>query len=139
VSLKGGPQLRARLKAIRVAFKPIGRTWADGAVDELRQKVPVRTGKTRRSFRVKSATQRKATVVGAFTAYFIDAGPVRHTITAKHAPNLVFQGRSGRTIFAKKVNHPGYRGRPFRGRAAHEALRKNPMAQGIIDQWNRAA
>lgn len=138
MSLKGGPELRARLKAIRVAFKPIGRTWADGAVDELRQKVPVRTGKTRRSFRVKSATQRKAVVVGSFTAYFIDAGPVRHTILAKRAPNLVFQGRHG-TIFAKKVNHPGYRGRPFRGRAAHEALRKNPMAQSIIKQWNEAA
>jgi hypothetical protein len=138
VSLKGGRELRARLKAIRVAFKPIGREWAEDAAEIAKRKVAQNTGKTRRSFRVKNATQRKATVVGNYTAYFIDAGPVRHQIVAKRKPRLIFQA-GGRTIFAKRVNHPGYRGRPFRAAAAHEALRRNPMAQGIIDQWNSAA
>lgn len=137
-ALKGAPQLRARLKAIRVAFKPIGRTWAEGAVDAARPKVPIRTGKLRRSFRVKSATQRKAVVGGSYTAFFVDAGPKRHTIAPKRGGHLIFQA-GGRTIFARKVNHPGYRGRPFRAAAAHEALRRNPLAQGIIKQWNSAA
>jgi hypothetical protein len=138
VSLKGGRELRARLKALRLAFKPIGREWAEDAADIAKRKVAQNTGKTRRSFRVKNATQRRATVVGNHTAYFIDAGPKRHPIVAKRAPRLIFQA-GGRTIFAKKVNHPGYRGRPFRAAAAHEALRRNPLAQGIIEQWNNAA
>lgn len=139
MSLQGGPALRSRLKALRVAFKPIGRTWADGAVDVMRPQVPHRTGRLRKSLRVKSATQRKAVVGGHFTAFFVDAGPKRHAIVSKHAGGLIFKGRSGRTIFAKRVSHPGYRGRPFRARAAHEALRRNPMAQGLIKQWNSAA
>lgn len=104
----------------------------------MRPQIPSRTGKTRRSLRVKSATQRRAVVGGSFVAFFIDTGPVRHSISAKRAKGLVFQV-GGRTIFTKKVNHPGYRGRPFRARAAHESLRRNPMAQTIIKQWNEAA
>lgn len=138
MSLKGSPELRARLKALHVAFKPIGRTWAEGTVKEMQPHIPEETSKTRRSVRVKNATQRKATVAASFVAFFIDAGPKAHGISPKHAQQIVFKGRSGQTIFARKVNHPGYRGRPFRGRAAHEALRKNPMAQSIIKQWNEA-
>lgn len=137
-SLKGAPELRARLKAIHLAFKPIGRTWAEGTVTEARARVPERTGKLKRSIRVKNATQRKATVAAWFTAFFVDAGPKAHGIQAKSGGSLVFQSH-GRTIFAKKVNHPGYRGRPFRAAAAHESLRKNPMAQTIIKEWNEAA
>lgn len=139
MSLKGGPELKARLKALRLAFKPIGRTWADGTVDAAKPHIPELTGKTRRSVRVKNATQRKATVSAAFTAYFIDKGPKAHVISPKHANGLVFKGRGGQTIFTKKVNHPGYRGRPFRAAAAHESLRKNPMAQSLIKEWNEAA
>jgi hypothetical protein len=138
MALKGGRELRARLKALRVAFKPIGRTWADGTVEAARPKVPQRTGRLRRSIRVKNSTQRKATVAAHFTAFFVDAGPKPHAIKAKKANRLIFSA-GGRTIFARKVNHPGYRGRPFRAQAAHESLRRNPMAQSIIKQWNEAA
>jgi hypothetical protein len=127
------------LKAIRVAFKPIGRTWADGTVQAAKPHIPELTGKTRRSVRIKNATQRKATVAAWFTAYFIDAGPKAHAIRPKRGGGLVFKGRGGQTIFTKRVSHPGYRGRPFRAAAAHESLRKNPMAQGLIKQWNEAA
>jgi hypothetical protein len=138
MSLKGGRELRARLKALRLAFKPIGREWADEYVDLARPRVPSRTGRLRRSFRRKNATQRKATVAGHFTAFFIDAGPKPHRIVPKKAKRLIFQA-GGRTIFAKAVNHRGYRARPFRVRTMHDALRRKPMAEQIIDQWNRAA
>jgi hypothetical protein len=138
MALKGGKELRARLRALRVAFKPIGRTWADGTVEAARPKVPQRTGRLRKSIRVKNATLKRATVAAHFTAFFVDAGPKRHAINAKKADRLIFQA-GGRTIFAKRVNHPGYRGRPFRAQAAHESLRRNPMAQQIIRQWNEAA
>jgi len=138
MSLQGGPQLRARLKAIKQSFKPVGKAWADETVRQMRPRVPVQTGRLRRSFRVRNASQKRATVVGHFTAYFIDKGPKPHVITAKRAGNLVFQAQ-GRTIFARKVHHRGYRARPFRQRAAEEALRKNPMAAEVIRQWNAAA
>jgi hypothetical protein len=137
VSLKGGRELRARLRALRESSKPIRREWAVDAKEIAQRKVAQRTGKTRRTFRISNTLKRTA-VVGSYVAYFIDAGPKRHAIVAKKAPRLIFQA-GGRTIFARKVNHPGYRGRPFRAAAAHEALRRNPLAQGVIDQWNKAA
>jgi hypothetical protein len=127
------------MKALRLAFKPAGRAWADEAARQMRPRVPVRTGRLRASFRRRNATQRRATVVGHFTAYFIDAGTKPHTITAKRGSRLIFKGRSGDTIFARKVHHRGIRARPFRRAAALEALRKEPLAQHIIDQWNEAA
>lgn len=138
MSLRGGKELRARLKAIREAFKPIGREWADEAADQMRPKVPVHTGRLRASFRVKNATQRKATVGGHFTAYFIDKGTKAHTILPRRSGRLVFQA-GGRTIFARKVNHGRVAAHPFRERAALEALRRKPMAVTLIKLWNRAA
>jgi len=138
LALKGSKQLNARLKAIKQTFKPAGREWAEETVALMRPAVPVRTGRLRESFRVKNATQRKATVSGHFSAYFIDKGTKAHTITARKSPRLIFK-TGGRTIFAKKVNHPRTRARPFRQRAAEEALRRRPMAAELVKLWNQAA
>jgi hypothetical protein len=135
--LRGGKELRARLKAISLSFKPAGKAWADETARQARPRVRVRTGRLRKSFRRRNATQKRATVVGHFTAYFIDAGVKPHTITAKRRP-LVFEA-GGRTIFARKVHHRGFRARPFRQRAAEEGLRREPMAKHVIEQWNKAA
>ncbi len=137
-SLKGSRELRARLAAIKETWKPIAKTWGKADVQEMRTRVPVRTGKLRRSFRVTSATGKRVRVGGFYTAYFVDSGPKPHVIKAKGKGRLIFQA-GGRTIFTRAVHHRGYRARPFRKRAAEEALRKNPMAQTVIDEWNRAA
>lgn len=138
MSLRGTSQLRARLKAIRLAFKPIGRSWADEYVHVARPMVPEKTGRLRRSLRRRNATQKRATVVAHYTAFFVDAGTVAHPIAPRKAGRLSWQD-GGRTIFARRVLHPGTRARPFRVRAAHEALRRKPMAGQLIEQWNRAA
>lgn len=138
MSLKGGRELRARLRALRGAFKVYGREWADGTVSEARPRVPVRTGRLRKSIRVRNASQRRATVVAHFTAYFVDKGPRAHLIRPKTARRLVFTA-GGRTIFARQVHHRGYRGRPFRHAAALASLRKHPMAAVVIKAWNQAA
>lgn len=138
MSLKGGPQLRARLKAIKTSFKGYGREWADGTVQEAKPRIPIATGKLRRSVRVRNASQTRATVVANYTAFFVDKGPKAHVIRARKAPRLIFQA-GGRTIFAKSVNHRGYRGRPFRHAAALASLRKHPMAAVAIKAWNEAA
>jgi len=67
-SFKGGPELRARLKAIKTVWKPIARKWGKADVFEMRRRVPNRTGRLRRSFRVTSVTGKRVRVGGHFTA-----------------------------------------------------------------------
>lgn len=139
MALRGGRELRARLRAIGLSFKPAGRKWADDTARLAKSRVPVRSGRLRQSIRRRNASQKRATVVAHYTAYFVDKGPKAHAIKRRHAPLLVFEGRGGNTIFAPKVRHRGYAGRPFRREAAIEALRRNPMAEEAIRAWNKAA
>lgn len=137
MSLKGGRQLRQRLDAIKTVWKPIARKWGRADVAEMRTRVPVRTGRLRRSFRVTSVSGKKVRVGGHFSAYFVDAGPKPHDIRAKSG-RLIFQA-GGRTIFARKVHHRGYAARPFRARSAHEALEKTGLEKTLYETWNGAA
>ncbi len=138
MKVKGTKQLNARLKAIKQTFKPAGREWAEEAVQLMRSDVPQKTGRLRRSFRVRSATQRRAQVGGHYSAFFIDRGTKAHVIRPRKAPRLIFRDE-GRTIFARKVNHPATRAQPFRARAAREALRRRPMSATLSKLWNKAA
>jgi hypothetical protein len=138
MSLKGKRELNARLKSIRQVFKPYGKAWGKDAVAESRSRIPVKTGKLKRSVRVTSSTQKKVRVGAFYTAYFVDAGPKAHDIRAQGRGRLIFEA-DGQNIYIRKVHHRGYRARPFRQRAAEEALRKNPMAAELISQWNKAA
>lgn len=135
VKLKGTPEFRARLRAIQTTFKPVGKKWADTTAAVAKPMVPVRTGTLRRSIRRRNATLKRATVVANFTAFFVDAGTKRHTIVPKKASSLVFQSQ-GRTVFARKVDHPATRPQPFRDRAAAEGMRRTPMADILIQLWN---
>ena len=137
-ALKGAPELRARLKAIRETFKPLGREWADEVVVLARPMVPVQTGRLRSSIRRKNATARRATVEAHFSANFVDAGTKRHTIVPKKAKGLYFTD-GGQTVFAKRVDHPRTQARPFKVRAAHEALRRKSPLQALLKMWNGAA
>lgn len=138
MALKGKRQFQARLRSIGVAFKPVGRQWAEGTVRLAKPAIPEVTGKTRRSIRVRNASMRRATVVGSFVARILDGGAKAHTIKARRAPFLVFKA-GGNTIFARSVHHRGVRGRGMVKRAAQESLRRTPMAKTLVDEWNRAA
>jgi hypothetical protein len=126
-SLKGGPELRARIKAISTVFKPYARKWANSAVDIGKPLVPVKTGRLQGSIRVKSVTQYKAVVSGHYTAYFIDAG-AKHPSKSRKGRNTIFHPKSG---FRMKP-------RPFRVRMATEALRRTPMRDEVVNAWNAA-
>ena len=139
MSLKGADELRSRLKAIKLTFKGYGRTWADTTASEMRSRVPVDTGRLKGSIRRKSATQRKAVVVGHYTANFVDAGSKAHDIVPKSKPRLIFQGSQGNTIFAKKVHKQRIAARRFKRPSALAALRRHPIREAMIDLWNRAA
>lgn len=137
-TIKGTAQFRARLKAAGQMFKPYGREWADEYVNVARPLVPAVTGKTRMSIRRRNASAKRATVVALFTAIFIDEGTRRHTIVPRKAKGLYFTD-GGRTVFAKKVDHPATKAHPFRERAMAESIRRKPMAERLIKEWNSAA
>ena len=142
MALKGAPELRRRLRAIRKVFKPVGREWADRTAAEAKRRVQasgaVDTGKTLASIRRRNASQRKATVVGNYPVNFIDAGTKAHDIRPKRARMLRFEV-NGRTVFARKVHKRAYPARPFKREAAQEGLRKTNLRERLIDLWNRAA
>jgi hypothetical protein len=138
MALKGSPQLRARLRAIKLTFKPAGRDWADDTVRIMKPLVPTRTGLSRASIRRRNATQRKATVVGSFVLYFLDKGTKAHDEKPRKAKALRFTA-GGNTVFSRRVHKRATAGHHFRQRAAIEALRANPLAASLIKQWNDAA
>jgi len=136
--ISGGNALRSRVRSVGLVFKPMGRLWADRTVELAKPRVPVKTGRLRASIRRRNATQKKATVVGHYTAYFIDAGVVPHEIVPRTKPNLVFKAE-GRTIFTKKVNHRGFKARPFRAQAAGEARNEVVNSDALVKAWNAGA
>ena len=140
MALRGSPELRRRLKAIKTVFKPAGRQWADFTATEAKRRVaPYRaTGKTQSSIRRRNASQKKATVVGNYPVNFIDAGTKAHDIKAKRVGLLKFSA-GGKTIFAKKVHKRAQPAHPFKKAFAEAGLRKVDIIGDLIDLWNRAA
>lgn len=139
-TLVGAPQLKARLRAIKEVFKPIGREWADEAVVIAKTTGPWRdrTGTLRRSIRRRNSTQRKATVVAHYSQYFIDAGTKAHDVEPRRGTVLRWESTQHQTVFAKRSRIPAKAPRPFRARVAREALRRKPMAEQVIKAWNDA-
>jgi hypothetical protein len=137
-TLRGTPELRRRLKAIKTVFKPVGREWADRTAQIAKTRVPVKTGATRASIRRRNASQRKATVVGKYTVNFIDAGAQAHDISAKHQQALRFNA-GGQTVFRRKVHKDRIPARPFKRESADQALREVDIMADLIELWNRAA
>ena len=137
-NLQGGEQLKARLRAMRLAFKPMGKDWATDTAQQSNRTAPQRTGRLSRSHKVKSVTQRKATVVALFYGVFVNRGTRPHTIKARNAPALIFNV-GGRTIFARSVHHRGSRGTRYVDKAAHRALAKHVDKDALIEAWNKGA
>jgi hypothetical protein len=138
-TLRGAPELRRRLKAIKTVFKPVGREWADTTAQIAKGMVPVDTGKTRASIRRRNASQKRATVVGHYAVNFIDAGVKAHDIRPKRGNRVLAFGSGGTTYFRPKVHKPRIAARPFKKRAAEEGLKKVDIMRDLIELWNRAA
>lgn len=123
---------------MKLTFKVYGKTWADETAASARRRVPVRTGRLKASIRRRNATQKRATVVAHYSANFVDAGTKEHDIKPRKAKRLVFDS-GGNTIFARKVHKRRIAARPFKSKAAHEALTKHPMKETMIELWNSGA
>ena len=137
MKLHGAKELRARFKALRQVFKPLGRDWADRTVRTAKGRVRVKSGKTRGSIRRKHATQRKAAVVAGYGARFLDKGTAPHAIRAKRFAAMSFpHSRTGQPVFTKRVRHPGGRAYPFLRVSAKDELHSSDNINHVIRQWN---
>lgn len=142
MALRGAPELRRRLRAIRQVFKPVGREWADLTAENARRNIrrvgAVDTGRTVASIRRRNASQRKATVVGHYPVNFIDAGVKAHDIVPKRVTAMKFES-GGETVFARKVHKRAIPARPFKVKSAQDALAKVDILRDLIKLWNEAA
>lgn len=137
--LVGTNELKARLREMGQAFKPMGKDWASDTAERSNRTSPRGvTGDLSRSHKVKSATARRATVVAIFYAKFVNRGTSPHAIKAKGSSPLIFDV-GGRTIFAKAVNHRGMRGTRYVDKAAVAAAHEHLNKEALIDAWNRGA
>ena len=149
MSVKGIPQLKARLEAI--APNPdFMRKLALVAVAEQKRLVPRRTGNLGRSIGIERVTATSAdTVAHANYALFVERGTKAHTIVPRNrkalrwpaAGSSTLGGRvrsGGSVIFAKRVRHPGTRARPFMEPGAKRAVDKLGV-DVIVKAWNDAA
>jgi len=140
MALHGSRELKRRLKAIRTVFKPVGKSWAEETASLARSRVKVRTGRTKRTIRVKNASMKKAAVEAREGARFLEAGAKPHEMKARKMQAMTIgSGAAGLPRFAKKVHHPGARKQPFMHESARDALQRTPMAEELIELWNKAA
>lgn len=156
--LQGSAELRARLRALSKATKPIGDKWAADAAKRARSYAPRRTGLLKASIHVAPARQSfrgllQARVVGMYYGGAMmqkgskphDEPKSRFTKTGRVRRNwggsgkvLKFQS-GGQTIFRRKVHHRGTQPNTYALRALREALGRNAGLDELIRLWNNAA
>jgi len=107
--------------AIRAGLAQGVQTWLGQVLVGAQALVPKRTGKLAREMRVvMGRTGRKGQgknirgrIVMPFYGPILEVGAVPHDIVAKPGKLLHFMGREGKTIFTRKVHHPGFAAKPF--------------------------
>lgn len=150
MSVKGLPQLHARMQAIKPSPAML-KTLALSAIREQKIMAPVATGNLRRSIGLGSVTAQVAeTIATANYASYVELGTHAHDIVPKSRKALRFAvggnrrlsgaPRSGApVVFAKRVHHPGTRKQPFMLPGAQKAIRAGGFRDTIVKLWNSAA
>jgi hypothetical protein len=147
--IKGIPQLRSRIKAI-APDRSLMAKLALSVVREQKLMAPRRTGNPGRSIRLGAVTPTMAeTVATANYAAYVELGTRPHEIRPRNRkalrwaagnPRLSGSPRSGGQVrFAKRVQHPGTRARPFMLPGAQKALRDVGLKNAVVKAWNDAA
>jgi hypothetical protein len=135
IRIKGGPELKARLRNVIASKAEITRVWADDAAKRIESDAPRRTGALARS--ITPAVERDRSVVkGNWYGIILDRGTRAYPIVPRRASTLKFDYR-GRTIFAKKVLRRRLRRRPFITKGAQDALRAAPIYAEIVKAYSR--
>lgn len=137
--LKGAAELRKRIQAVADSGRGLSRDWAEATVDEMRGRIPVRTGATQDSVRVGRTADDGAEVVASPVVYFLDSGTREHEISPKAAKVLRWSGSGGSPIFRPAAKIPRQRPRPIRDVSARAAFAKVGSSDRIVQAWNSAA
>lgn len=133
LALSGFP-IKLQRKALTAALRAGGRLVRDVA----RGKVPVKSGKLRRSLRVtivrkqgkyiaRVVAGRRVKKDDPYYAWFVEGGTKRHEIRPKGRKSLFLAG-----VFAEQINHPGAQAKPFLGPALDEAAQAAVEAMGAV-------
>lgn len=150
-ALKGAKQLKARMRRASDGRLLLGRVGLVG-VREAKQRVPRKTGNLGRTIRLGEVTDDTVEIraggqrdVG-YAAY-VEFGTSSHEIRPRKAKVLAWGGartlggrlRKGAkpTNFARKVQHPGTRARPYLGPGLKAAAEE--VTDVIVDLWNEGA
>ncbi|MCM6777937.1 hypothetical protein NDR87_31435 [Nocardia sp. CDC159] len=119
-SAPAGTGQRAAAEAV-----PIMRRLGRAITTTARRRVNVRSGRLRSTIghRVTPAgpVVRLDVFATARHARYVHDGTRPHVITPRRAAVLRFEV-GGRTVFARRVQHPGYRGNPFLSSAVRDEL-----------------
>lgn len=134
-TIKGGPELKARLASVVAARPEMTRAWAHDAAGGMRRDAPRRTGRLASSI-VEGEKQGKGVVRGNWYGIIQDRGTKAYSIEPKKASALRFSYK-GRTVFAKKTQRRRLRRRPFITQNAQDALRGLPIAAVIVKAFSR--
>lgn len=150
MSLEGLPALNRRLAAISKGTN-ILKSIQLQAVREAKELVPRKTGYLARSIVPGSLTNTFA-IVSATAGYaaYVELGTRPHVIRPKRKRVLAWpangsarlSGRvrsGGSLVFARRVNHPGTRAKPYLVPGAKKALAGAGFKNIITRQWNEAA
>jgi len=157
VTVKGFPELRARLSAAATAGPQILGKWQYATVRQAHATAPSRTGRGRASIHASKLTDTRAEVRGAFWLIFMDRGTKAHVIepqkysgSSRHYPGgpplkgwgnpmAISDGKGADgTVFGRKVHRRRMRRRPFLTKAAQDSLRAVGTSE-IVKLWNRPA
>lgn len=157
LTVKGIPQLRKRLEAVKASPRPLlGKIQLD-AERYAKQLVPRKTSNLGRSITRGELTD-SYTIVRARAGYaaYVELGTRPHVIRPKRGGFLRFPAKGaakrlsgaptrgavragGAYVFARKVNHPGTKPQPFLVPGARRSIEENTGREVIISRWNRAA
>lgn len=153
MSLQGLTALQKRFAAITDNRKMLGQVGLLG-VREAKILVPRKTGNLGRSIRLGTVTETSAQIIaggvaGVGYAKAVEFGTGPHVIVPRVRKALAWGGdrrlsgslRTGAkpTHFARKVNHPGTRAKPFLEPGAKQAISKAGLGNVVTAAWNEAA
>lgn len=152
MSIDGMSELQRRFEAIKDTRKFLG-SLGLLAVTYAKEMVPRQTGNLGRTIRLGQVTEDSAQIIaggqnGVGYAQAVEFGSRPHVIVPRNRKALAWGGnrrlsgslRSGSkaTFFAKRVNHPGTKAKPYLRPAAEKAV-EFAGVEVIVKAWNDAA
>jgi hypothetical protein len=156
--LQGADDLMARFEALRTgkAGRQVLGRFGLLAVQRAKERVPRKTGNLDRTIRVSEVdetAQRVRVAAGGVRdvgyARHVEFGTRPHVILPRSKKALAWGGArrlsgslrrgASATSFARRVNHPGTRARPYLVPGAQQALREVGLSDAVVSVWNEAA